>query len=131
MFVLLQFADAVDLEGHSAAGGQMMQRRFIGLEADATDGLERKEAFYIRGRLTGSNVDEAANTPARGTKLNQLLKNNKDIFVIFRYMFEKARTQNWEYFFFEYENLDVAISALATVTDQFLTPEEIQKVSTV
>jgi len=52
-------------------------------------GLERKEAFYIRGRLTGSNVDEAANTPARGTKLNQLLKNNKDIFVIFRYMFEK------------------------------------------
>ena len=69
--------------------------------------------------------------PARGTKLNQLLKNNKDIFVIFRYMFEKARTQNWEYFFFEYENLDVAISALATVTDQFLTPEEIQKVSTV
>jgi len=92
-------------------------------------GLERKEVFYIRGRLTGSNVDEAANTPARGTKLNQLLENNKDIFVIFRYMFEKARTQNWEYFFFEYENLDVAISALSSVADQILTPEEKQKVS--
>jgi len=44
-------------------------------------------------------------------------------------MFEKARTQNWEYFFFEYENLDVAISALSSVADQILTPEEKQKVS--
>ena len=92
-------------------------------------GLERKETLYIRGRLTGTVENEALATPARGTKLNQLLKNNKDIFVIFRYMFEKARTQNWEYFFFEHENLDVAISALATVADQFLTPEEILKVS--
>lgn len=94
-------------------------------------GLERKETFYIRGRLTGTVGNEAVTTPARGTKLNQLLKNNKDIFVIFRYMFEKARTQNWEYFFFEHENLDDAISALATMAEQLLTSEEIQKVSTI
>lgn len=104
-------------------------KREISKTYQRAGGLERRETLHIRGRLTGAVGNEAATTPVRGTKLNQLMKNNRDIFVIFRYMFEKARTQNWEYFFFEYENLDIAISALATVANQFLTPEEIQKIS--
>ena len=51
------------------------------------------------------------------------------MFVIYRYMFEKGRKQEWEYFYFEYGNLDLVINSLDLVSGQFLSEREQFKAS--
>lgn len=84
------------------------------------DGETRHDALYIRASLENSNPTNSNNDPIRGTKLKQLLKNNNDIFVMYRYMFEQGRTRNWKYFYFEYGNFDLACEALKIVSNEFL-----------
>lgn len=91
-------------------------------------GNERQKTLYIRGRLEGSPSENLNPEPARGTKIAQLLKNNRDIFVTYRYMFEKARSSKWDYFCFEFGNLDILVFALSKTADEYLSSIEAQKV---
>ena len=93
-------------------------------------GNDRQETLYIRGRLEKSTADNSNPDPIRGTKIAQLLKNNRNIFATYRYMFEKARGSKWEYFWFELGNLDLLIFALSKTADEYLSPIEEQKVRT-
>ncbi len=92
------------------------------------NGEDRKEVLYIRATLEGSEANNSNNTPTRGTKLKQLFKNNKDIFIMYRYMFEKGRTRDWEYFYFEYGNFDLSCEALKVIANDLLSETEQQKV---
>jgi hypothetical protein len=92
-------------------------------------GHDRKDTLYIRASMEGSNPTNSNDQPARGTKFDQVLKNNKDMFLIYRYMFENGRSQKWKYFYFEYGNLDLVISSLDKVAMGMLSPSQVQKVN--
>lgn len=89
-------------------------------EYKSLDGETRKETLYIRASLEKSNPSNSNNELERETKLKQLFKNNKDIFIIYRYMFEQGRTKEWQYFYFEYGNFDLACKALKIVSNILL-----------
>lgn len=93
------------------------------------DGCNRKKALYIRAGLEGSIPNNLNKQPIRGTKLEQVLKNNRDIFTVYRYMFENGRSKKWEYFCFEYGNLDLVVSSLEKTSNQMLSSNEREKVN--
>ena len=92
------------------------------------NGEDRKETLYLKASLENSNPDNLNNMPERGTKLKQLLKNNKDIFIMYRYMFERGRQKKWEYFYFEYGNFDLVCEALKIIANDLLSDKEQLKV---
>lgn len=104
-----------------------IQKR-LNKEYKSLDGEIRKETLYIRASLEKSDPNNSNNNPVRGTKLKQLFKNNKDIFIIYRYMFEQGRTKEWQYFYFEYGNFDLACEALKIVSNSLLNEQEQFKV---
>lgn len=92
-------------------------------------GEERKNTLYLRACLEGVTPVNENNQSARGTKLHQILKNNKDIFVVYRYMFEKGRAIDWEYFYFEFGNLDLVIFSLEKIANEMLSSEQVQRLN--
>ena len=100
----------------------------INKKYQSLNGEDRKKTLYLRASLENSNPDNSNNMPERGTKLKQLLKNNKDIFIMYRYMFEKGRQKEWEYFYFEYGNFDLACEALKIIANDLLSDKEQLKV---
>lgn len=104
-----------------------IQKR-LNREYKSLDGETRKDILYLRASLENSNPNNPNNVPERGTKLKQLFKNNNDIFVMYRYMFEQGRTKEWQYFYFEYGNFDLACEALKMVSNSLLNEQEQFKV---
>ncbi len=104
-----------------------IQKR-LNKEYKSLDGETRKETLYIRASLEKSDPNNSNNDPERGTKLKQLFKNNNDIFIMYRYMFEQGRTKEWQYFYFEYGNFDLACEALKIVSNSLLNEQEQFKV---
>ena len=47
---------------------------------------------------------------------------------MYRYMFEQGRTKEWQYFYFEYGNFDLACEALKIVSNNLLNEQEQFKV---
>jgi len=92
-------------------------------------GKDRRETLYLRASLEGSQPTNKNKLPKRGVKLDQVIKNNRDMFVMYRYMFTKGRTKQWEYFFFEYGNLDLVAKALEKHAHEFLKDHESNKVN--
>jgi HEPN domain-containing protein len=93
------------------------------------DGEIRKDTLYIRAALENSEPNNANNNPIKGTKLKQIFNNNKNIFVMYRYMFEKGRTKEWEYFYFEYGNFDLVCQSLKLISNNMLNENEKLKVN--
>lgn len=81
---------------------------------------EDKPVLYIRACLSSSDITNTSNHQRRGTKLHQLLKNNQDIFIMFRYMFERGRSIDVEKYYFEYGYFNVLCDALKIISKKFL-----------
>ena len=82
-----------------------------------------QKVLYIRASLsTTSNekFEQIGPHPIRGTKLKQILKNNQNMFTMFRYMFEQGRSEDVEQFYFEYGYFDILCEALIKVSKDFL-----------
>lgn len=132
---LLVMEGASDVHGHNleVLFGKLTHstQENITKKYEEAGGLERGETLYIRARLSESSnqADAHSTAPVRCTKLKQLLRNNRDIFIVFRYMFERGRNPEWEYFYLEYSNLDIAIAALSGVSEQFLNEAELGKIN--
>ena len=98
-------------------------KNLLSKEYEQLGGNERKDTLYIRCALNGTKPEKPTQQPARGVKLDQLLKNNNDIFVDYRYMYENGRSNKWEYFYFEHGNLYLAVRSLKKIASKFLDNE--------
>ena len=118
-----------DIHGHNLLNlfnkiSNQIQSNLIKTYTKLLDNKEQK-VLYIRACLSINSkekFEQAGPHPKRGTKLKQILKNNQNIFTMFRYMFEQGRSGNVEKFYFEYGYFNILCRALIKVSEEFLSP---------
>ena len=97
-------------------------RELIKQEYNKNCGNHEKQAFYIRG-VTSKNPRESFKQsippPAPQDTLEEILKNSKKIFIDFRYMFDKARSENVEYYNLQHECLDILCNVLIDICKKY------------
>ncbi|TLD79641.1 hypothetical protein [Helicobacter typhlonius] len=80
--------------------------------------------LFIRGATPKNQKEKFENSKSPNKKRNKdvksLLENNQDIFTQFRYMGEKARTEEVEYFYYEYGYFDALCKSLIDVIQEKL-----------
>ncbi len=92
-------------------------------------GNHNNEAFFIRGKKENSNNQNNSNSPyIKSENLITLLEQHKNIFTTFRYMSEKARSNEWKHFILEYENISILSDVLKDIIYRLLSDEQIEKI---
>ncbi|GAA3907279.1 hypothetical protein GCM10022228_16930 [Halomonas cibimaris] len=96
-----------------------IEKKYISL-----GGNEKQDCLYLKARLSNSSATEEKKLPVRGVKISQVMKNNRDIFITFRYMFERGRTNKWEGFYFEFGNLNIIATSIDIIARGALNEEQ-------
>ncbi|MDE7316307.1 MAG: hypothetical protein K2N12_01040 [Helicobacter sp.] len=118
-----------------------LYKLFEKIDKDTQDAICNKYNIYIRDKkipelfirgVTSENSKEKFNnsTPPnkkREKDIKSLLVNNQDIFTQFRYMSERARTEEVEYFYFEYGYFDVLCEVLIEIIQERLAAENVDR----
>lgn len=118
-----------------------LYRLFEKIDKDTQDAICKKYDFYIYGNkkselflrgVTSENSKEKFNNSTSPNKkrekdIKSLLANNQDIFAQFRYMSERARTEEVEYFYFEYGYFDVLCEVLIEIIQERLAAENVDR----
>lgn len=83
---------------------------------------EEPKELFIRA-VTSKNakllLENAPKHEIRSKKLEDLLKNNHDMFTMFRYMGERARGDKVESFYFEYSYFNALCKAFIEISSKF------------
>ena len=113
----LLFKSLLIAEGHKNMRGHDLLKLFKKVSAKQQKALSdeyqrlylakkgKVKRFYIRGTKATNSKErfEKSKFPLEESEtLEEFLANSKDMFITFRYMFERGRTEEVEYFHFEY-----------------------------
>ncbi|MEA3498001.1 MAG: hypothetical protein U9R16_02965 [Campylobacterota bacterium] len=129
------------MEGNSKPNNHKLCELYRLLSGDLIKIIEKKykefngadsdnDIFFIRGRKENSDSSENNYSPHNpSANISELLKQHKNMFITFRYMSEKGRSDEWEHFILEYENIKILIDILKNTSYNFLSEEQTEQIS--
>lgn len=139
----LYLKSLIVMEGNSKPNIHILNKLYLLLSDNLKNEIEEKyknsdggnpsnEVFFIRGRKENSNNQNNNNSPyIKSENLISLLEQHKNIFITFRYMSEKARSDEWEHFILEYKNISILSDVLKDKIYSLLSGEQIAKITSV